>query len=165
MSRKSAGVKTLPRPPVRARFNIRSGTEDGGAFIRQKIVYVFLTVKVIVRSPSPAGQALDGAAEGANLERVARIVLHLDPERQPDRARRAWETHLARARWIAGCPISICIISGLKWRPRQQPSLGGHVVRLRFQVARRRQDRRIDGKSERGSGGLRWKWMIETSHL
>ncbi|RWA58098.1 MAG: DUF2285 domain-containing protein [Mesorhizobium sp.] len=37
---------------------------------------------------------------GHRLERVARIVLHLDPEREPDRARRAWETHLAQARWM-----------------------------------------------------------------
>jgi hypothetical protein len=27
-------------------------------------------------------------------------VLHLDPDREPERARRAWETHLARARWM-----------------------------------------------------------------
>jgi hypothetical protein len=27
-------------------------------------------------------------------------VLHIDVAREPDRARRAWETHLARARWI-----------------------------------------------------------------
>jgi len=33
-------------------------------------------------------------------EEVAKIVLHIDPEREPDRARRAWESHLARAKWI-----------------------------------------------------------------
>jgi hypothetical protein len=43
---------------------------------------------------------LDAAAEGVDWKEVARIVLHLDPEREPDRARRAWETHLARARWM-----------------------------------------------------------------
>ena len=43
---------------------------------------------------------LGAAAEGADWKEVARIVLHLDPEREPDRARRAWETHLARARWM-----------------------------------------------------------------
>lgn len=43
---------------------------------------------------------LDAAAEGADWIEVARIVLHLDPEREPERAYRAWETHLARARWM-----------------------------------------------------------------
>lgn len=43
---------------------------------------------------------LDAAAEGADWREVARIVLHIDPDREPDRARRAWETHLARAEWM-----------------------------------------------------------------
>jgi hypothetical protein len=43
---------------------------------------------------------LDAASEGAPWEEVARIVLGLDPAREPDRARRAHETHLARARWL-----------------------------------------------------------------
>jgi len=38
--------------------------------------------------------------DGADWTDVARIVLHLDPDREPERARRAWETHLARARWM-----------------------------------------------------------------
>jgi Uncharacterized conserved protein (DUF2285) len=43
---------------------------------------------------------LDAATDGADRKEVARIVLHLDPDREPDRARRAWATHLARARWM-----------------------------------------------------------------
>lgn len=43
---------------------------------------------------------LDAEADGADWAEVARIVLHLDPDREPDRARRAWQTHLARARWV-----------------------------------------------------------------
>jgi len=43
---------------------------------------------------------LDAEAVGANWEDVARIVLHIDPRLEPARARRAWETHLARARWM-----------------------------------------------------------------
>jgi hypothetical protein len=35
---------------------------------------------------------------GAHWKDVARIVLRIDPRRDPRRARRAWETHLARAR-------------------------------------------------------------------
>nr|WP_258596959.1 DUF2285 domain-containing protein [Mesorhizobium sp. AR07] len=41
---------------------------------------------------------LDAAAEDADWSEVARIVLHLDPEKEPERAYRAWATHLARAR-------------------------------------------------------------------
>jgi Uncharacterized conserved protein (DUF2285) len=43
---------------------------------------------------------LDADAEGADWQEVARIVLHIDPEREPDRAKRAWESHLARAKWM-----------------------------------------------------------------
>jgi hypothetical protein len=43
---------------------------------------------------------LDADAEGADWEEVARIVLHIDPSDHPDRARRAWESHLARAKWL-----------------------------------------------------------------
>ena len=30
------------------------------------------------------------------------IVLHIDPERYPERARSAFESHLARAKWMTG---------------------------------------------------------------
>jgi len=43
---------------------------------------------------------LDADAEGADWQEVARIVLHVDPEREPVRARRAYDSHLARARWM-----------------------------------------------------------------
>ncbi len=43
---------------------------------------------------------LDANAEGADWREVARIVLHLDPDREPDRARKAFESHLSRARWM-----------------------------------------------------------------
>jgi hypothetical protein len=43
---------------------------------------------------------LDAERDGADWTEVARIVLHLDPDHEPERARRAWETHLARARWM-----------------------------------------------------------------
>ena len=43
---------------------------------------------------------LDAEAEGADWREVARIVLQIDPAREPDRARRVWESHLARARWM-----------------------------------------------------------------
>jgi hypothetical protein len=43
---------------------------------------------------------LDADAEGADWREVARIVLHLDPDREPDRARWAFESHLGRAKWM-----------------------------------------------------------------
>jgi hypothetical protein len=43
---------------------------------------------------------LDADAEGADWTEVANLVLQIDPEREPARARRAWESHLARAKWM-----------------------------------------------------------------
>ena len=43
---------------------------------------------------------LDADAEHADWREVARIVLQIDPDKEPERARRAWDTHLARARWM-----------------------------------------------------------------
>ena len=43
---------------------------------------------------------LDAAAEGADPDEVARIVLRIDPIEEPERARRAHASHLARARWM-----------------------------------------------------------------
>ena len=43
---------------------------------------------------------LDANAVGADWKEVSRIVLHLDPDREPDRARKAFDSHLARAKWM-----------------------------------------------------------------
>jgi hypothetical protein len=43
---------------------------------------------------------LDAEADGAHWEEVAKIVLRIDPAKEPERALCAWETHLARARWM-----------------------------------------------------------------
>ncbi len=43
---------------------------------------------------------LDAAAENADWCDVARIVLKIDPAKDPDRARRVYDSHLARARWM-----------------------------------------------------------------
>lgn len=40
-------------------------------------------------------------AEGADWIDVARVILKIDPEREPERAHRVWASHLARARWLA----------------------------------------------------------------
>lgn len=43
---------------------------------------------------------LDADVEGADWREVSRIVLHIDPDREPERARRAFDSHLARAKWM-----------------------------------------------------------------
>lgn len=43
---------------------------------------------------------LDAAKEGAAWEEVSKIVLGIDPEREPERAKRAYDTHLKRAIWM-----------------------------------------------------------------
>ncbi|MCP3380067.1 DUF2285 domain-containing protein [Bradyrhizobium sp. CCGUVB4N] len=44
---------------------------------------------------------LDAEADGADWSEVVRIVLHIDPDREPVRARNAFDSHLARAKWMA----------------------------------------------------------------
>lgn len=44
---------------------------------------------------------LDAEADDADWRDVARIVLCIDPVLEPDRARRAFDSHLARAKWMA----------------------------------------------------------------
>jgi hypothetical protein len=43
---------------------------------------------------------LDAASAGASWRDVAETLLGIDPEHEPERAKRAYETHLARARWM-----------------------------------------------------------------
>ena len=43
---------------------------------------------------------LGAEEDGADWKEIAKLVLHIDPATEPARARRAWESHLARARWM-----------------------------------------------------------------
>ena len=43
---------------------------------------------------------LDADAEGADWREVARIVLSLDVEKDPERTKQVWQSHLARAKWM-----------------------------------------------------------------
>jgi hypothetical protein len=43
---------------------------------------------------------LAAESEGADWREVARVVLHLDPDCEPIRARNAFDSHLARAKWM-----------------------------------------------------------------
>ena len=45
---------------------------------------------------------LDAKDEGADWREVSRIVLQIDAEHEPGRARRAYDSHLARAKWMSG---------------------------------------------------------------
>jgi hypothetical protein len=45
-------------------------------------------------------RVLEAEANGADWGEATRIVLHIDPVREPERARRAWESHLNRAKWM-----------------------------------------------------------------
>ncbi|WP_024511991.1 DUF2285 domain-containing protein [Bradyrhizobium sp. ARR65] len=44
---------------------------------------------------------LDAEADRADWQEAARVVLHIDPEREPARARSSYDSHLARAKWMA----------------------------------------------------------------
>jgi hypothetical protein len=44
---------------------------------------------------------LDAEADGAEWDEAALLVLQIDPVREPVRAYRVWEGHLARATWLA----------------------------------------------------------------
>ena len=44
---------------------------------------------------------LDAEADGADWDEAALLVLHIGPIREPARARCVWESHLARAKWLA----------------------------------------------------------------
>ena len=43
---------------------------------------------------------LDADAEGVDWREVAKIVLKINTNREPERARRAYDSHLARAKWM-----------------------------------------------------------------
>jgi hypothetical protein len=43
---------------------------------------------------------LDAEAANADWREVARVLLNIDPDREPERARRAYDSHLARAKWM-----------------------------------------------------------------
>ena len=44
---------------------------------------------------------LETEADGGDWDEAALLVLRIDPIREPARARRVWENHIARARWLA----------------------------------------------------------------
>ena len=45
-------------------------------------------------------QILDAAADSADWREVVRVLFNIDPEKEPERARRIHGSHLARAQWM-----------------------------------------------------------------
>jgi hypothetical protein len=43
---------------------------------------------------------LETEADGGDWDEAALLVLRIDPVREPLRARRVWEGHLTRAKWL-----------------------------------------------------------------
>jgi hypothetical protein len=58
---------------------------------------------------------LDADAEGADWREVARIVLHIDPDRDVQRARRAFDSHLARAKWMTHTGYRLLLRNPYQW--------------------------------------------------
>lgn len=42
----------------------------------------------------------DAAAEGADWREAVAVIFGVDPDVEPERARRIYDSHLARARWM-----------------------------------------------------------------
>src|SRR5687768_16695281 len=77
-------IESMLEPPVRD----AAPTDDAITDYAQMLFVTYLRL-------------LDAAADGsATWEEVCRIVLRIDPARETDRARRAYDTHMARARWM-----------------------------------------------------------------
>ena len=77
----------MPKPPLDPPVADQAPTADGLTDYDHEHLVTYLRL-------------LDADAEGADWAEVARIVLHIDPSGEPDRARRSWESHLARAKWM-----------------------------------------------------------------
>jgi hypothetical protein len=43
---------------------------------------------------------LDADAGGVDWAEASRVILHIDPDREPNRARRAYNSHLKRSKWM-----------------------------------------------------------------
>jgi hypothetical protein len=60
----------------------------------------FCPTGCFVAGAGQPGSRAPGDAVGADWRDVARVVLHLNPDDEFDRARRAFDSHLSRAKWM-----------------------------------------------------------------
>lgn len=56
---------------------------------------------------------LDAAKEGADWKEVVQVLFGLDPGRDHERARRVYDSHLARARWMVDHGYQDLLKSGI----------------------------------------------------
>lgn len=55
---------------------------------------------------------LDAAADRADWREVVQVLFGLDPKREPERSRKVYESHLARARWMTQCGYRHLVAKG-----------------------------------------------------
>lgn len=55
---------------------------------------------------------LDATTDGADWREAVSILFGLDPENDPERARRVHDTHLARARWMSETGYRLLVLEG-----------------------------------------------------
>jgi hypothetical protein len=76
-----------PRPEPEPEISNEPPVSDGLTDYDYRLLIVYLRL-------------LDAEADGAHWSEVARIVLRIDPEAEPDRAYHVHQTHLARTHWM-----------------------------------------------------------------
>jgi hypothetical protein len=86
--RKTKAYEIMPKPPLDPPVADQAPTAGDLTGYDQEHLVTYLRL-------------LDADAEGEDWAEVARIVLHIDPSHEPERARRAFESHLARAKWMS----------------------------------------------------------------
>ncbi|SDR44933.1 Uncharacterized conserved protein [Rhizobiales bacterium GAS113] len=77
----------MPKPPLDRQLADIAPTSDTLTSYDQEHAVTYLRL-------------LDAEADGADWTEVASVVLNIDPKQEPERARNAWQTHLARAKWM-----------------------------------------------------------------
>lgn len=56
---------------------------------------------------------LDAAAEKADWREVVQVIFGVDPGREPERSKKLYESHLARAQWMTECGYRDLVAKGL----------------------------------------------------
>lgn len=67
---------------------------------------------------------LDAMVDGADWSDVTRVVLHRDPGTETEQSRHCWESHLARARWLAAKGYRQLLVQGAEQGRRQAGDAG-----------------------------------------
>ncbi|MGR7995790.1 DNA -binding domain-containing protein [Xanthobacter sp. ZOL 2024] len=62
-------------------------------------------------------RVMDAATDGADWREVVSVLFGLDPAREPERARRVHDSHLARARWMTTHGYRLLVREGHRGPP------------------------------------------------